>query len=231
MYQPRQHRQWQADEDVDDEVEADSGDDFEGGTAAGFRGQSRGDHDRREVISDINRMVQSGAKLASANLAEQVPEWPHGPLPRGRGAGSVWVMLHMIKLAVGIRDIGHLAEVQARRAKADPPLRHQTRNAPKRAAEIIAGGSIYWVVQRVVCVRQRILDIVVDVWDDGSKCTGLILDPELIRVAGRSMKPFQGWRYLNAADAPPDLGQAGAVSGVDDLPEGMRRDLALLALL
>lgn len=140
-------------------------------------------------------------------------------------------MLHMIKLAVGIRDIGHLAQVQRMRGVSDPPLRHQTRNAPKRAAEIIDGGSIYWVVQRVVCVRQRIVDIVEDGWDDGSKCTGLVLDPELVRVAGRTMKPFQGWRYLNAADAPPDLDQAGGPSGVDDLPEGMRRDLALLALL
>jgi hypothetical protein len=140
-------------------------------------------------------------------------------------------MLHMIKLAVGIRDIAHLAEVQARRGKVDPPLRHQTRNFPKRAAEIVDGGSIYWVVQRVVCVRQRILDVVEDVWDDGSKCTGLVLDPVLVRVAARSMKPFQGWRYLSAADAPADLGGAGVVAGVDELPEGMRRALALLALI
>jgi hypothetical protein len=137
----------------------------------------------------------------------------------------------MIKLAVGIRDIAHLAEVQARRAAADPPLRHQTRNFPKRAAEIVDGGSIFWVIQRVVCVRQRILDVVEDVWDDGSKCTGLVLDPELIRVTARSMKPFQGWRYLSRPDAPADLGGAGVVTGIDELPELMRRELALLALL
>jgi hypothetical protein len=137
----------------------------------------------------------------------------------------------MIKLAVGIRDIAHLAEVQSQRGRINPPLRHQTRNFPKRAAEIVDGGSIYWVVQRVVCVRQRILDVVEDVWDDGSKCTGLVLDPALVRVAARSMKPFQGWRYLSAADAPADLGGTGVVAGVDELPEGMRRELALLALL
>jgi len=137
----------------------------------------------------------------------------------------------MIKLAVGIRDVAHLAEVQARRAKASPPLRHQTRNFPKRAAEIVDGGSIYWVIQRVVCVRQRIVDVVEDVWDDGSKCTGLVLDPVLVRVAGRSMKPFQGWRYLSPADAPPDLTAKGLVTGIDELPELMRRELALLALI
>jgi hypothetical protein len=137
----------------------------------------------------------------------------------------------MIKLAVGIRDIAHLAEVQARRGKVDPPLRHQTRNFPKRAGEFVDGGSIYWVVQRVVCVRQRILDVVEDVWDDGSKCTGLVLEPQLVRVAGRSIKPFQGWRYLTAGDAPADLTAGGLVTGIEELPELLRRELALLALI
>ncbi len=140
-------------------------------------------------------------------------------------------MLHMIKLAVGVRDVEHLAAIQAARAANDPPLRHQTRNMPKRAAEITAGGSIYWVINRAVVVRQLITDITKDIWDDGSPCTGLVLDKTLVRVAARSMKPFQGWRYLNPADAPPDIGAAGAVSGVDDLPEQMRLALTHLALL
>jgi hypothetical protein len=140
-------------------------------------------------------------------------------------------MLHMIKLAVAVRDVAHLAEIQARRAKNDPPLRHQTRNGPKRADEILDGGSIYWVINRAVLVRQRILGIVKDVWDDGSACTGLVLDPELVRVMPRAQKPFQGWRYLPAADAPGDLGAAGAVDGVEDLPAEMRLALTHLALL
>ncbi len=137
----------------------------------------------------------------------------------------------MIKLAVGVRDIAHLVEIQQRRAVQDPPLRHQTRNMPKRAAEITDGGSIYWVINRAVQVRQRITDIVKDVWDDGSVCTGLVLDPQLVRVAARAMKPFQGWRYLNPQDAPPDIGGAGHVSGVDELPEQIRLALTHLALL
>lgn len=140
-------------------------------------------------------------------------------------------MLHLIKLAVGVRDVAHLGEIQARRAAADPPLRHQTRNMPKRAVEILDGGSIYWVINRAVLVRQRILDIRPDIWDDGSKCAGLLLDKTLVRVAARAQKPFQGWRYLPPADAPPDLTVSGGVAGAEDLPEEMRAALAHLALL
>jgi hypothetical protein len=139
-------------------------------------------------------------------------------------------MLHIIKLAVGVRDLAHLAEIQQARAKSDPPLRHKTRNSPKRADEIIAGGSIYWVINRAILCRQRITAIIRDHWDDGSACAGLVLDPELIRVAARGAKPFQGWRYLNAADAPADLG-AGPSAGVEDLPEALRLALTELALL
>jgi len=140
-------------------------------------------------------------------------------------------MLHILKLAVGVRDVGHLGEIQARRGRENPPLRHQTRNMPKRRDEILDGGSIYWVINRAVLVRQRILDIVKDVWDDGSACTGLVLDPALVRVSPRAQKPFQGWRYLAAADAPADLGGAGVVSGVEALPAEMRLALVHLALI
>ena len=138
-------------------------------------------------------------------------------------------MIHLIKLAVGVRDIAHLQELQAVRDAREPPLRHRTRNKPKRAAELCAGGSIYWVINRVVQARQRVTAILDDQWEDASPCAGLVLHPTLIRVAPRSMKPFQGWRYLNPADAPPDLGDTTA-SG-DTLPEDLRLALARLALL
>jgi len=140
-------------------------------------------------------------------------------------------MLHILKLAVGARDIAHLAEFQQTRLKAGQVLRHQTRNMPKRAAEITAGGSMYWVISGAILVRQRITAIIADKRDDGSACTSLMLDPELIRVAARSMKPFQGWRYLNAADAPADLAASGPQSGIENLPDEMRLALVGLALL
>jgi hypothetical protein len=128
-----------------------------------------------------------------------------------------------------VRDIAHLTELQSVRDAREPPLRHRTRNKPKRAAELTAGGSIYWVINRVVQARQHVNAIIDDHWEDGSRCAGLVLHPTLIRVTPRSMKPFQGWRYLNPADAPPDLGDASA-SG-DILPEHLRLALARLALL
>ena len=114
-------------------------------------------------------------------------------------------MLHLVKLAVGARDVEHLRATQAARLARQETLRHRTRNRPRRAAELVDGGSLYWVVSGAVLVRQRITDIVEDHWEDGGKCSGLILDPALVSVAGRPMKPFQGWRYLAAGDAPADL--------------------------
>jgi hypothetical protein len=139
-------------------------------------------------------------------------------------------MLHIIKLAVGIRDITHLAEIQRFRAEIDPPLRHKTRNRPKREGEITSGGSIYWVINRVVQTRQRITAIIRDNSDDGSACAALVLDPQLIPVVGRHIKPFQGWRYLTPADAPADIA-AVQRHGIDELPEPMRLALSQLALL
>lgn len=140
-------------------------------------------------------------------------------------------MLHLTKLAVGVRDIAHLAQLQARRIEHDPPLRHQTRNFPRRADELLDGGSIYWVIAGATLVRQRILDIRPDTWDDGSNCAGLVLDPVLVPVASRPTKPFQGWRYLAPEAAPPDLSAMPDAAGADELPAAMRQELQALGLL
>jgi hypothetical protein len=140
-------------------------------------------------------------------------------------------MLHLVKLAVGARDVEHLRATQAARIARQETLRHRTRNRPRRAAEVVDGGSLYWVVSGAVLVRQRITDIVEDHWEDGSKCSGLILDPVLVSVAGRPMKPFQGWRYLAAADAPADLDAMPEPEGGADLPAALRRELVALCLI
>lgn len=142
-------------------------------------------------------------------------------------------MLHLIKLAVGCATADDLAERQKARRKLDPPLRHQTRSVPRRAAEIAGKGSIFWVIGGFVQVRQRILAIEPDVWDDGSACCGLHLDPVLVPVQLRPVKPFQGWRYLEATEAPTDLARAAAASAeaVAAMPARMRRELAELGLL
>ena len=131
--------------------------------------------------------------------------------------------LHLTKLAVGIRDIAHLQDVQG------PAPQHHTRSFPKRAGEIKDGGSLYWVVRGVVLVRQRVLDVVEDRWDDGTRCAGLVLDPALVQVLGRPVKAFQGWRYLLPEDAPADVA-AGAVED-GELPAALRAQLRALCLL
>ncbi len=140
-------------------------------------------------------------------------------------------MLHMLKLSVGVKEVAQLRAIQARRAIAEPPLRHQTRMAPKRRDEIVDGGSIYWVIAGFVQVRQRIVDIIDDRWDDGTPCAGLVLDPELVPVAGHPVRAFQGWRYLEAAAAPADLAALPQAEGAEAMPPAMLRELRSLCLI
>jgi hypothetical protein len=141
-------------------------------------------------------------------------------------------MLHLMKLSVGPKDVAQLAALQTDRLRTDPPLRAWTRMAPKRAAEIVAGGSIYWVLGGFVRVRQRVLAIEGAEWDDGTPCVALVLDPALVAVAARPQKPFQGWRYFAPEDAPADLPRGvTATGGLEALPPRLRRELEGLALL
>lgn len=140
-------------------------------------------------------------------------------------------MLHLIKLSVGPKDIAALRAGQAARLQADPPLRHLTRMMPKRADDLLDDGSIYWVVAGLLCVRQRLLDIRSMPGKDGTPHAALILDPVLVPVEARRMKPFQGWRYLQGEAVPRDIDAATAASGVEDLPPELRRELQMLCLL
>lgn len=140
-------------------------------------------------------------------------------------------MLHLTKLAVGVRDLAHLARIQEARGAMEPPLRHRTRSFPRRVAEVMDGGSIYWVVAGAILVRQCILDIQPDRREDGSACAALLLDPALVPVVARPTKPFQGWRYLAAEAAPADLSAMPAATGAEALPESLRKELAALRLI
>lgn len=141
-------------------------------------------------------------------------------------------MLHLIKLCVGPKDVAALAALQSERLRTDPPLRAWTRMFPKRIAEITDGGSIFWVIGGFVRVRQRILGLREEAWDDGTPCAALLLDPDLVAVEARPMKPFQGWRYLKPEEAPADVARGRpATQGLDRLPPGLRRDLAELCLI
>ena len=119
--------------------------------------------------------------------------------------------VNLIKLSVGTESVADLAAwQQTRMAQTSDGLpRHVTRMWPKREAEILQGGSIYWVIKGVIQARQRILRLDEADRGDGVRRCAIVLDPELYPTAASPRRPFQGWRYLRIEDAPPDL-EAGA---------------------
>ena len=115
--------------------------------------------------------------------------------------------LHLIKLCVGVERVEDLEAYwrgEARRVV-------HTRQTPRREAELLDGGSLYWVIKGIVQCRQPIL--AVETIGDGaaSRCEIHVRLP-VVRTLAAPRRPFQGWRYLKAEDAPPDLvaGEQGA---------------------
>jgi len=133
---------------------------------------------------------------------------------------------HLIKLSVGSESVEGLVEWQetARLRWPDKQPRHVTRMWPRRADEVLNGGSIYWVIKGVILCRQRILDLDEVIGEDGIRRCGIVLDKPLIRVEATPKRAFQGWRYLPPSDAPSDLGAARAQE--DALPPDLQSALA-----
>jgi len=115
--------------------------------------------------------------------------------------------INLIKLSVGTESVEGLQDWQSQpRAQApDGCPRHITRMWPKREAEVLAGGSIYWVIKGVVLCRQPILRLDEVIGEDGIRRCAIVGQPGLIRVLPTPHRAFQGWRYLKAEDAPEDL--------------------------
>lgn len=141
--------------------------------------------------------------------------------------------LHLIKLCVGVDSLSELAEWQqerlAERKRTGQPaeLVHITRNTPRRAAELLDGGSLYWVIGGIITARQKLLDFR-PVDRDGVPHCALVYAPQLIAVEPRPRRPFQGWRYLEAGDAPSDK----AVSAKDEgASEELERELIRLGII
>lgn len=111
----------------------------------------------------------------------------------------------MVKLCVGADDIQDLVDWQQRLMKRLPNPVHHTRMFPKRAEEMLRGGSIYWVIKRAIRVRQQIIDIRKVQDRDGKDMCELVFDPHLTQTYAQPKRPFQGWRYLKPDDAPRDL--------------------------
>ena len=143
--------------------------------------------------------------------------------------------LHLIKLCVGAASIEELADWQQqrvaeqRRVGEQPRIFHATFQSPKREADLLDGGSLYWVIKGLIQVRQRLIGFEAGAKSDGRPACLILLDPQLTPVRPVPRRAFQGWRYLDAADAPADLGVNDAA--LADLPPKMRKELAELCLI
>lgn len=143
--------------------------------------------------------------------------------------------LHLIKLCVGCDSVADLEDwikqkLKAKKRRGQKPEHiHTTRMVPKRAAELTQGGSLFWVIRGQITCRERILAIRPFTDKDGIGRCRVVLDGKLVLVEPRPRSAFQGWRYLEAKEAPRDL--ARAAPGAAKMPEQMRRELRELGLL
>lgn len=143
--------------------------------------------------------------------------------------------LHMVKLCVGASSIEDLEAWQQKRLAqqraggSQSRLFHATHQTPRRQLELLDGGSLYWVIKGTIQARQRLIGLEDGTKKDGTPCCLLLLDPRVVPVRPVPRRAFQGWRYLEAGDAPPDLTRAD--KKLATLPPKMRRDLAELCLI
>jgi len=143
--------------------------------------------------------------------------------------------LHLIKLAVGCDSVKELKDWVTERMqtakKKGLPLHHIhiTRMTPKRVDEVLDGGSLYWVIRGEIAAREKLIAIEPFRDKDGIGRCRLVMQPKVIAVLPRPMRAFQGWRYFDHGEVPPDVSSAGA--GVAEMPEPLRRELRELGLL
>lgn len=140
--------------------------------------------------------------------------------------------VHILKLCVGVDSLEHLIELRKGRGlhllpDGTPYNYHITRSRPKRAVEVLDGGSIYWIIKGFIQVRQRIIGLDPVETDTGVKCR-IMMDPELFRTESQPRRPHQGWRYLEPGDAPKDI---AAGTNVDDIPSEMSTHLREMGLI
>lgn len=134
--------------------------------------------------------------------------------------------LHLTKVAFGSSSLEELAEHFERRAEAGGAVVLTTRYLPKRHAEIVDGGSLFWILKHQLVARSP---IVAFGEVEGGR-TGITLGPRLIRVVPRPRRAHQGWRYLEDADAPADL-DGGTVDDIAAMPPALIGDLSAIGLL
>lgn len=141
--------------------------------------------------------------------------------------------VHLLKLCVGISEIAELeASVTRRMAQAEAnglasTYRHVTRQTPRRSDELLDGGSLFWVIKGTIQARQKIVGLEELIGEDNIRRCAIHLSPEVVATQAVPRRAFQGWRYLNGAEAPGDIGANGTAS----LPAALQKELAGLGLL
>lgn len=146
--------------------------------------------------------------------------------------------VHLIKLCVGCDSVADLAEWQAerlrefRRRRSKTVLHHRTRSMPRRREEVLAGGSLYWVIKGIILVRQKIIGLEPVSGQDGQTYCQIQFDPTLVMTVPTPRQAFQGWRYLEPKDAPADIGPFDLRGGAAAMPPPeMLAELRNLGLL
>ncbi|MEL6583798.1 MAG: DUF1489 domain-containing protein [Pseudomonadota bacterium] len=139
--------------------------------------------------------------------------------------------LHLIKLCVGAERVEDLLDWQKRQAALQRTRglpqehTHVTRMWPRRSAELLQGGSLFWVFKGYILARQGIARLDRVIGEDGVSRCSIVLDKTVIRTHAMPRKAFQGWRYLDPKDAPPDLPD-DETTHEDALPAGLSVALA-----
>ena len=143
--------------------------------------------------------------------------------------------LNLVKLCVGVDAVEELqahvdSSLEQKRDRGEEVIQfHTTRMVPKRADELIDGGSLYWVIKGNIQVRQHIEEIRPFTDVAGISRCRIVLEPRLVMTEWQPRRAFQGWRYLTSKDAPRDLSRGRG--GLMALPPELRRELADLGLL
>lgn len=149
-------------------------------------------------------------------------------LPGARIPYDRRMALNILKLCVGVSEIEELESWVKDCKSGRDTLDHVTRMFPKRKDEILPGGSLYWVLRGMILCRQPIAALEPVTGADGIERCRIVFKPHIIPVRPVPKRAFQGWRYLDESDAPPDLPKSLKVEG---MPEKLRRELAELGLL
>ncbi len=106
--------------------------------------------------------------------------------------------LHLIKLSVGCSSSEELASwikqrMKQRKARGEKPEHiHTTRMAPKRAEELLDGGSLYWVIKGQIAAREKLRDIRPFTDKDGISRCRLVMEPKLVLVEPRPFPRLPG---------------------------------------